>query len=599
MRKEDSSVREALLKVYRYKCFYTGSPIDHENLHVDHVIPEKYIDMPDELDKILRDLDLPCNFDLNSIYNLVPTKARTNLQKGDHFEPNDARFYLRQVAKNAEKVREEIGKFKGKKNIYKAAETLRHHVMENGGEKAEEFYNFFMDDRDEFECRDTLIEGDIPRYVKSMQNVALEAFLPMYPNLDGSCLLAFRSLKVRNCMISLTHQQILSELFRGLYTDPSFELRGFIAGRDKYRETDYIIQLGNNQFPLPEAEVEQLCKIVDAFSMHYLSVLRKIEAVMGTYYFEKSRSSRYKLLKINRSLWRDIIKFTREFDYEAGISEWHMFDANSSYLKVLTAERDKRYDPGYHVFLYPEQEGDSYDRQLQFPDDELWITWEPQHIWNFRDELSDVSKQRAWNALISYEWLTQELIPNVIYARSRKGISTTIKRWLGLDSFEEFLKKFDIEHYVDSGISRLVTDVGMVKDQESLNEFLSDLQIFYYSTPSERIVVKAEQLQDLYRAAALCLGRTPIKDYHYASSKLRLQLGETPKDAYQVLINYSNTITDGVVSHSLLDDVFRAMTVTVRDNDSNLNEVEIQNIVKSLSWLVERKSLLELIERHV
>jgi hypothetical protein len=69
------------------------------------VVPESLCGKP-ELSGILRGLDLPEDFDLFALENLLPTHRRCNLSKGtDIFDPADARFYLHKTKTLAQHVR--------------------------------------------------------------------------------------------------------------------------------------------------------------------------------------------------------------------------------------------------------------------------------------------------------------------------------------------------------------------------------------------------------------------------------------------------------------------------------------------------------------
>src|SRR4051812_20691503 len=81
------------------RCCYCVEPIELNNVHIDHVIPESYNEKL-ELVNILSELGLPSYFDLNSPENLVPVHSRCNLQKGDLlYHPSSIRHY-HEIAKS-------------------------------------------------------------------------------------------------------------------------------------------------------------------------------------------------------------------------------------------------------------------------------------------------------------------------------------------------------------------------------------------------------------------------------------------------------------------------------------------------------------------
>lgn len=64
-------------------------------MHVDHIIPEKLADLPQEWAHLRTELGLTAGFDLFGLENLLPAKAGANLQKADlTMDPAAAHFFL-------------------------------------------------------------------------------------------------------------------------------------------------------------------------------------------------------------------------------------------------------------------------------------------------------------------------------------------------------------------------------------------------------------------------------------------------------------------------------------------------------------------------
>ncbi|WP_276309646.1 HNH endonuclease, partial [Peribacillus acanthi] len=72
MNLQDSMLRRAIFEVYDSKCFYTGDPLDFSNMELDHIIPRSYKEKVIGLKKIIKDCDLPRDFHVDSLINLVP-----------------------------------------------------------------------------------------------------------------------------------------------------------------------------------------------------------------------------------------------------------------------------------------------------------------------------------------------------------------------------------------------------------------------------------------------------------------------------------------------------------------------------------------------
>ncbi|MEH2007708.1 MAG: hypothetical protein V7K81_21725, partial [Nostoc sp.] len=66
-----------------------------EQLHIDHILPEKLLNNPEELEHLKVNYGLREDFDINSYYNWFPVKIKINLQKGGLiYSESNARYYL-------------------------------------------------------------------------------------------------------------------------------------------------------------------------------------------------------------------------------------------------------------------------------------------------------------------------------------------------------------------------------------------------------------------------------------------------------------------------------------------------------------------------
>jgi hypothetical protein len=62
-------------------CFWCQEPMLYRDVTVDHIIPEYYIDRPEELSSIIELYGLPNDFDLNDFANWVPSHTKCNQRK--------------------------------------------------------------------------------------------------------------------------------------------------------------------------------------------------------------------------------------------------------------------------------------------------------------------------------------------------------------------------------------------------------------------------------------------------------------------------------------------------------------------------------------
>lgn len=139
-------------------------------------------------------------------------------------------------------------------------------------------------------------------------------------------------------MITFSHNQIINILFQGLHTNISLGMRRFIVG---IQNEMVCLQFPNNRFFLSINEVQQLCEIIDDFVLDYINALQRLEGMLGIKTFEKAKywTKGYRLMKVDRTLWNTLLRFSNEFDYQNGETEWHVFNRNNMFIQVQVQEQ--------------------------------------------------------------------------------------------------------------------------------------------------------------------------------------------------------------------------------------------------------------------
>jgi hypothetical protein len=103
--------REAIWLAYDKKCMYTSEPLDIDNFHIDHIIPEEYAKKQDEFEQLKIDLCLDACFDMFGYENLAPCKPGVNLRKNSSlFEKNAIIYYLGVAKRKKEMIVSALGK---------------------------------------------------------------------------------------------------------------------------------------------------------------------------------------------------------------------------------------------------------------------------------------------------------------------------------------------------------------------------------------------------------------------------------------------------------------------------------------------------------
>lgn len=97
--------REAIWSAHGGKCAYTQALLDISSFHIDHILPESFLQKPGVFAQIAKGLGLADDFDLRGYGNLLPCAPGANLQKGAiAFGSSNARFFLEIASSKRAKV---------------------------------------------------------------------------------------------------------------------------------------------------------------------------------------------------------------------------------------------------------------------------------------------------------------------------------------------------------------------------------------------------------------------------------------------------------------------------------------------------------------
>ena len=102
------ALRVALWEAYSRRCVYCSEPLKFRDLEVDHLIPQRMRNSPDELARVLLELGLPPRVDLDDRFNLVPAHGRCNgMKPGSMFRHENIRFYLEVARQHSDRIQKE------------------------------------------------------------------------------------------------------------------------------------------------------------------------------------------------------------------------------------------------------------------------------------------------------------------------------------------------------------------------------------------------------------------------------------------------------------------------------------------------------------
>ena len=560
--KDHTKVRLALWEAHGRKCFYERIPLRYTEMTIDHIIPQQRTKQPERLAELFSELELPADFSVDSIYNLVPAGASPNRRKSNHdYSLNTLRFYLEQAAilvpkyfkelelnesrSKQDSLIQRIDLLSGQSSTYDEAD----HITENHG---------------------TFVEDHIRLY----------AHLPNHPHTRGSCLFTLKSVMLRDCMITFDHAEIMSTLLVGVNSGTSFEQRRFFVGTN---DQGYYVQLGNNRFSLTLEELLELCRVVDRLAPVYLDALEKMEHKRQIKRFDKSNTveDSFRVLRITRHVWNLLLDFAGQFDMDSGTSEWHLFDSHPSILKVWRRDvADSRRRP--LAIFWPEQVEPSSFISYRSADQEMWLVWQ-----SLEDEPSELANEetqnfdRLWNPEAAYRWLVEDLIPYAFYLHSR---STRTFGFLSTRSFKSFCRTFDVSQHV---CLRQIESETVLEDTSSIAEatrIADNLQTFFHTR--RQIYLEADGLRTIYALMIAYIDRCPECATSYVAGNLGHMRAREDESLTDTLSLTRQKLANGDHNAYQTDLFFRALgemlDVLIRRRESNPDAFVAREFIDSI-----------------
>ena len=108
-------------------------------MELDHIIPESYKNRKDDLKRVIEECGLPDDFELDSLFNLVPTNKYENRRKSDKELSLSAKLhYLGLARDNVSVIEQRIEELKKSRNFDKNISMVKIHIDGEKNEKKRE-----------------------------------------------------------------------------------------------------------------------------------------------------------------------------------------------------------------------------------------------------------------------------------------------------------------------------------------------------------------------------------------------------------------------------------------------------------------------------
>lgn len=415
-------------------------------------------------------------------------------------------------------------------------------------------------------------------------HIYIHAYLPGLTRPHASCFIEFRNGRFSYVLITLNHQQLVETYFVGITTPLHANQRPFLI--KNYRNDDYYCDIGNCRLSLSKAEVECLCHAIDwVWKRYYISACH-IENVLGTRDFKFSSYSfaNVPLIQIKRSLWASIIEFSFQNCIHRSSGKWSIFDSTKGMLKVFTNYESDEIAPGYHVFIEPMPATYLYSDYFQ-PEDEVILSWRlPNEIFPEVSE-EEISPRYYWDALTSYRWLTDILIPEVL--NWKKNMPDRQESRFGIFKKKHRSDTSELKNYYTKSFynPQPELDITSINSIENLLRLVSILHSFFHGRPCKFIADK-NALRSIFNALHDTVKHCTFQDYRFLGINLGNSQVSSIEELKMYILNKSKTFSGYSVNSFEIACILDCFLVCIRDSDCFLNEREAQSVANSFSPLV-------------
>lgn len=475
--KDDKDIREAIWIANNKICGYCKKYIELYDLEIDHIIP-KSITKADAQTREYYEKLKKDGFLVDCLENFIPIHRHENREKSNYVLDVHSLIIPLNTAKiKVPAILKELRKLKNRKTRDIEISNLRT-LIKGDKNKAEKIYDYLTNEGNEFNDKKILQESfDYYIYKKSKSNVVIDGFIPKSLKKEGSCLIVFKSLTIRGCLITFNQNDIFHFLFSGVKTKPELMKRKFVLFNDINQKDHFFIQLGNNRLLLNKSELHNFCNIIDDYFDEYQNILNNIESAAGVSNFLYSKKNNgYKLIDMDLTLWNKLFEFSWEYDWNNGDSEWHIFNRNNLSIQIYNTKNN---EVGIHATLFPVKEKNR-----------VTVYWQEGFSYFYRDDdLSLFNTNQKWRADYTLDWLIEKFIPFALYKEYKKEKSFFRKKI----TFEGFKKNI---YYNESEIffhHKILMDLEKIKNKQMLIIYLKEISnVFNYLRNNENIILSEE-----------------------------------------------------------------------------------------------------------
>ncbi|XYQ86665.1 hypothetical protein ACTAB8_12360 [Pseudomonas syringae] len=417
---------------------------------------------------------------------------------------------------------------------------------------------------------------------------SLSVMLPDEHSNGSSAAFDFNQGDLKGVTITIGNDWLLKQYLFSTGAPLTSEGRAFIVGSTTMEKDEYLIDLPNCRLSLRKDVVEEMANVADFLTevmRDELKALEKKWSAIDFPFVDWSGSRKVALACVRKDVWAEVCAFAVMHDSEDGSSRWHMFDGHPSLLRPWHGQANDQFDKGYHAFITSSKR---YDFSSE---DEVTLLWQPDDAVSNRVP----SPKGWWPCQYAFEWITNELLPEVKNFVLKREYGGPLKRLLHPKKYQDFASYLDCVFVVkDIRKQSLVKNGALSKDVISV---VKDLQYFMAGSRSTGAELRQNHVENLYKAIAiLATGGRGYLGY-IASS---LSFGDCPDSHAHLIVLINQRLNTGLVGSSVSDADYalRAMLELLNDTDDWLSRTQLQSFKSLLLPLARVYDDAMLTERH-
>lgn len=525
-------VRTAFYIAYDKKDALNSIDITFREMQIDHIIPQTLFEEKnkDKLKEILKQHNLPPDFNKDCILNLCPLIKETNGPsiKGSSTEYGLLKYLLDKAKKKQKKIEQIIDKSNKEINILQSASQ----IATQANEKDKEIViDIILDDTEKFSCEEVF---DDTEYNLSNEDIHIIGTFPNINNFFPTTIIEFRKIKIRDVKIKVSLKDLLETFFFDAHSS---------SQRNFYKKTgnSYDINLKGFYLEVSEYTIKNMCHLIDKLYDEFVKRTEKLIINCNLMNFKFKNNNSIEIIKISKKECKCIFTYIKNLNH-ASIEWRRLGDSSDTIIKIRNLDQNS--NTIYHAIIYAEQKNDYI---LYNMENDIALVQKIDDVKNFCED-------GIWEPLQTKQWLLNELLPKIFNSNILNNIikneEYAIKSVINSQNFLQHL----------SNLQEFYSITKYVFDNKISNKLLKAHKLLY-----DIIIVNKCKVDSNYIRGNLAmsgLSNSLNQDYYFDNSKkLNNNQVELIMRNFLEFIDYKNetkiSLNDKLELYKLLSDYIK------------------------------------------